>query len=935
MSVRNIWLGLVLITTFKTSAQQFGGNPSLQKWKQVDTRQARIIFPAGLDSHAKRIANIISYIDTSTQNTIGGIKGKINVVLQNETTISNAYVGLGPYRSEFFLTPLQNSFEIGSLPWADQLAIHEFRHVQQFNNFNVGLSKVLKLLFGQEGQALANGASIPNWFFEGDAVFNETIVSHQGRGRLPYFHNAYRSLWKSGKNYSWMKLRNGSLKDYVPDHYALGYLLVAYGREKYGNDFWKNVTHDAASFKGLLYPFQKAIRKYSGKDYAAFRNEALDYFRNQEMSDSSNFVNRNSRYYNEEFPAIIDENSIVFVKSSYSNVHHFVIRKGTIEKKIRTRDFSLDNHFSYRNGRIVYASFRPDIRRGYRDYSEIQLLDITSGVQQTLTKYSKYFSPDISNDGTKIIAIDVAPGGKCSLHLLNGNGNVLSTLPNPGNLFYTYPKFYGDDKIVSAVRNPKGEMSIALTNIPDGSTEILLPYSYNVLGVPAVLNDTIYFSASHGREDKLFAYIVPNKNLFQLSYRDSSSAGIGQYQPTATNRLIWTTFTADGYRLEQSSLTSIQWTPVPVQQIGLDLPVFGITELGKSKSLLASVKENDLVVSKYAKSKGLINFHSIEPTIDDPDYTLTLVSQNILNTLQSQLSFTYNRAEQFKKIGLSFIYGSLFPYLSAGIDYTKDRRGLFRGKIIYWNETEPGAGITIPLNVSKGRSLTNFSLGSRFVYNQSVFRGAYKDSIGKTSYSYTSNFLTFSNQLQKAKQNIFPKLAQTLSLGYKRGLSNREGWQFIGSANIYTPGLFTNHNIVLNGAYLRKDSIGQINFSSGFPFSRGYSSVNLFEMMKWGANYHMPLFYPDAGFANIVYLSRIRSNFFYDHTNVNDFFNNGRPFKADFRSAGGEIFFDTKWWNDVPVSFGVRYSYLLDDDIFGGTGRNRWEIILPVNLFRY
>lgn len=139
----------------------------------------------------------------------------------------------------------------------------------------------------------------------------------------------------------------------------------------------------------------------------------------------------------------------------------------------------------------------------------------------------------------------------------------------------------------------------------------------------------------------------------------------------------------------------------------------------------------------------------------------------------------------------------------------------------------------------------------------------------------------------------------------------------------------------MNGAYLRKDSFGLVNFSSGFPFSRGYSSVNLFEMKKWGANYHLPLFYPDAGFGNILYISRVRSNFFYDHTTVMDFLNNGKPFKADFRSTGAEIFIDTKWWNDVPVSLGLRYSYLLDNDLFGGIRKNRWEIVLPVNLLRY
>ena len=65
----------------------------------------------------------------------------------------------------------------------------------------------------------------------------------------------------------------------------------------------------------------------------------------------------------------------------------------------------------------------------------------------------------------------------------------------------------------------------------------------------------------------------------------------------------------------------------------------------------------------------------------------------------------------------------------------------------------------------------------------------------------------------------------------------------------------------------------------------------------------------------------------------NDFFNNGNKFTAGFRSAGAEITFDTKWWNEGDASIGIRYSRLLDDDLFGGTGRNRWEIILPVNIF--
>jgi hypothetical protein len=52
----------------------------------------------------------------------------------------------------------------------------------------------------EDGYALASNAAVPDWFFEGDAVYQETVLSEQGRGRLPQFLNAYPSLWLSGKD---------------------------------------------------------------------------------------------------------------------------------------------------------------------------------------------------------------------------------------------------------------------------------------------------------------------------------------------------------------------------------------------------------------------------------------------------------------------------------------------------------------------------------------------------------------------------------------------------------------------------------------------------------------------------------------------------------------------------------------------------------------
>src|SRR5687768_7511435 len=167
---------LLLVLTINAFAQEFGGNPPSVRWNQINTDTARVIFPAGLERQALDISALVHKISAISKNSIGSNVSKINIVLQQHPTDANGYVSLGPFRSEFFLTPRQNSFELGSLPWHKTLALHESRHVQQYSNFRRGLSKAFYVAFGQEGQALANNLAIPDWFYEGDAVYQETLL---------------------------------------------------------------------------------------------------------------------------------------------------------------------------------------------------------------------------------------------------------------------------------------------------------------------------------------------------------------------------------------------------------------------------------------------------------------------------------------------------------------------------------------------------------------------------------------------------------------------------------------------------------------------------------------------------------------------------------------------------------------------------------------
>ncbi len=928
-----LFLFAILFTLYlPVNAQVPGGNPPSIKWQQINTSNSRVIFSKGLSASAARISNIINEIAEPTSQTIGTKKKKINIVLQNRTTISNAYVGLGPFRSEFFITQPQNNLSLGSLPWVDLLTIHEYRHVQQFNNFNVGLSKVMRDIFGEEGQAFANNAAIPNWFYEGDAVYNETNLSKQGRGSLPSFYDPYRSLWKDNTHYTWMKLRNGSLKDYIPDHYALGFLLVAYGHEKYGDEFWKNVTHDAASFKSFFYPFQKAIKKYSGVNYLNFRNDALDFFKNQ-FADSI-ISSPRENFKNEQFVYFKEDGSLIYLKSSFKKNPTFVEKNGIEEKKIRASDYTINNYFSYRNGRIVYASFKPDARWGYRDFSNIGVMDIASGKQHMITHREKYFSPDINSDGNQIVAVEELPDQQNRLVILNAQkGEVVKILPNKDSMSFYFPKFKTERKIITPVHNGIGQMSIAEVDVVNNTYDYLLPFTFNVIAYPYIHNDTLYFTLNYKKNVELFAFTFTDKKIWRIDC--GTLKGVGIYHPTVTdNQVAFSTLTSAGYRIQLVIKSELKFSELPASLLQKITSSFGTNAVnGLNSNLLYSTADDTFTITKYHKAFKLFNFHSIEPAADDPQYTLSLISENILNTLESSLSYTFDRSERFHRVGFSATYSALFPFLTAGVNYTFDRKFIFNNKPVYFNQLEPFAGFNVPLNLSKGRSFTYLNLGSQFVYNTSYFRAQYKDTFGNQSYNYISNYLSFSSQVQKASQAIYPKLAQAFSISYKLPVTKYNGYQVVTAGNLYFPGIVNTHSIQLNGAWLKKDSLHQLNFSSGFPFSRGYTSANFYEMTKWGVNYHFPFLFPDAGIANIFYLLRARMNLFYDETSVKDFYTNGNVFRGKFRSVGTELNFDGKIWNQADISFGIRYSYLLDKDLYGNTGNSRWELILPVNIF--
>ncbi|MBS1760095.1 MAG: hypothetical protein JST23_08240 [Bacteroidetes bacterium] len=927
------WFVLILfVQTSLLSAQQFGGNPSAIKWKQINNTATRVIFPQGLDSQASRITSLIDYIAAQTPVSLGNQQKKINLVLQNQTIIPNAYVGLSPFRSEFFMTPPTNNFEQGGTPWPDLLALHEYRHVEQFNNAHVGLSKLIHKIFGDDGFALSINAAIPDWFFEGDAVYQETILSRQGRGRLSLFMNEFPALWQAGKKYSWMKLRNGSFKDFVPNHYNLGYPMVKYGYEQYGTSFWKNIIADAASWKGLFYPFQTAIKKHTGISYAEFRQKALNVLASESKQDTFNdkdfLFSVNKKYVtNYFFPYQINKDSLLYLKSSFRSRPAFYIKDNKGEHRIKIRDISIDEQYSYRNGKIVYAAYNSDPRRAWRDYSIIKELDIATGVERSITAESKYFTPDISPDGNSIIAVQNSSDGKSVLHLLNvRTGAVVKELKSAEISVFTDPKFIDDQQLITAVRLKDGKMALALANIETGNLLRITPPSYNVIGYPNVEKDFVFFTANFSGDDNIFVLKLSDKKVMRIT-----NGQAGKYYVNAQgDKLVWSEFTAFGYQLKEKNIAPSSWQEVDehtmtTQQIRYPILLPKIDYADE----ISEIETNSYKVEKYKKSTRLINIHSWRPYYDDPEFSYTIYGQNILNTFQSELYYLYNKNEKTNAIGANAIYGAWFPQLVLGAQYTLDRNAAIGNKTRYWNQADAHIGIGVPLNFAKGKTYKGFNLGTNFYVQQNYNRGIYKDSLGNTQLSYLHHYLVWNQFVPQAKQHILPRLGYSVSLAERYTVTEKKGNQFLLNSAIYLPGIASVHNLVFTGAFQERDTMGNVSFTNRFSYSRGYEGRYFSRMWRVSANYHFPLFYPDWGFANLLYISRVRANAFYDFTKV---YSKNKLQTVNQRSAGAEIYLDTRWWNQYPLSFGFRFSRLLDKDQFNGFKGNRFEFILPVSI---
>lgn len=919
---------LLLFMGLNSYSQAFGGNPPSLKWKQLETNKVKVIFPPDRQPDAQRVADIITAINRDSVGRLGDKNDKISIVLQSLSLISNAYVGLAPWRSEFYMTPLQNSMILGSGSWVDMLTAHEYRHVHQYSNFRTGISKFAYLLFGQEGQGVANALAIPDWFFEGDAVYAETKYLSQGRGRLPNFFDDYHALWTAEKKYSYQKLRNGSFKDLVPDHYQLGYLLIGHGNNNYGNDFWKNVTHDAAGFRGILYPFQTAVKRYAGVNYRQFVKQTFSEFKaqmplNENINNEVAFTKQNTRLVvHYLYPNWLNRDTVLVLKKAYNQIPHWVLLSKNFSKNIGLKFIGLDDYFNFKKDKIIYTGYSNDVRWGYKEFNDVYIFNIRDGSTTKITKNQRLFSPDVSPDEQSMVAIQMPQRGGSVLQFWDlQTRKVTDSIIHPEKIDLSFPVFgRTNDEVFLIAKKSDGSSSILNYSKISRSFKELIPFVNAPMAFLKYRNQQLIFTVTQSRKNEIWMF-----DLFLNKLKKLSSAHTGSYGGDVhEQQLIYSRPTAEGEQLFKRDIGNINFSTdylhalTPVNQVNY-----------AHANLLSKPIDSLYQISDYASTAGLLNIHSWRPNYERPNWSVSFYSLNVLNNFETSFQYLYNQNEGAHQLGATATYGAWFPWIIGGADYAFNRNYSKNNRVLRWNEWNGKLGLFVPLNKNSGRFYKALNVFGTFNYLLYQYDAKSIPTTKNHYIPYLHFQLTSSLLSQQAIKQINPRLGWTFKMHYKTSAGNLEARQTFIQSRIFLPGLFKTHALNITTAFQQRDTLRQYVYPNNFALARGYSSLDEPNMWRMSVNYHFPIIYPDFGIANIVYFKRIRGVVFYDDMYLK---NLGTSKGMQLRSTGLEIHFDTNFFNLQPFSIGIRYSRLLDSKKLNNPFVNQWEFIIPLNL---
>lgn len=921
-----------------------GQDPATLKWSQIRTGHFRVIFPSGSYTKGQYVANLLETVYDSATYILGHKPAGIPVILHNREVTPNALTIWAPKRIEIFTCPPQNIY---SQDWLEQLVLHEYAHVIQFDKSNRGTTRVLSWLLGETAPSMISGIFIPTWFFEGDAVFTETVLSKSGRGRMPDFSMELRAQLLGLKYYSYEKAVFGSYRNFVPDHYVLGYHLVTNTRRRYGMSAWNKSLENVADYPFLITPFNRGLKITTGmRKVALYRQTLRDIDSLWSRQDKlivktayTNFSAHSNKYYTRyKYPHYINDSVVLALRMSLDDIPRFVLLARSGKEKIvctpgffSSEPFSfngstiqnvgankpgtiVDDDISLNSGILAWAEKEADPRWQNRSYSVIKTFNFETGKLTKLTKQSRYFSPAVSPDGKHLLVVEITEENIYSLLLLDiATGKPKETVYSSALEVLLTPSWSPDgQKIVFVVLSQKGK-SLKEFNVQSGELTTLLDAGFTEINCPVYSRDFIFLNAAYSGIENIYAIKPQTKEVFQVT---SASFGACNAQSLSGGRkIIYSDYNTDGYRLVETDFNPSGWKRLS-QVEDYSVKLFEtLLKPGQFTIDSASSYRNSYPVEKYNKLAHLFRFHSWAPLYlnaftSEIKPGVSIMSQNDLSTATMIAGYEWDYGEKTGRGRISFSWEGWYPVFDFEGTYgSRTQYETLHDTVSHaftWNETRWATGVKLPLFFNHGKSYSGLTLLARSVFigvsnNTSLDEEKLSGTINSMDYR-----LVYFRYCKQSFRDLYPQWGFYTDINFRHSPWGQNQLGSIASAGgtLFIPGIVKHHGFRVYVAFQQRNK-GDYSYADLISLPRGYyylSSENVFSIKL---TYKMPIAYPDFNIGSLAYIKRIKSAFFYDYAHIA---NTGRNRQID--SFGAELTGDMHLLRFIfPLDPGIRIGY--------------------------
>lgn len=848
--------------SIQAKAQFFtsGDDPGRLQWMQLQTAHYQVIYPKGCDSLALEYGRTLEKYYLPVSRSSGytpdfSFTKKVPVILHQYAAVSNGVVSTAPHRMELYTTP--DMYSPISTPWQEHLILHESRHLSQMQFTFQHQFKPVRWIFGEIGSGLAYALYTDVATLEGDAVVMETALTSTGRGRDAAFLTYYHATAKAGDYRSYYQWRYGSLKNYTPDHYALGYITVAGVRTLWDEPLFTKKVTDRVWKKGLPFlNYPKAIKDVTGQSFKSTFNtiwnslsdewKTLDEKRGpfQKMEQ----ITQDQRWPTSYYGNAVADGTNYMERWSLDKAGSLVAVDscGNI-KKLRAFPATYTGmEAGDREHLLWWTEKQKHPRWSLESYSEIVYIDKKMRAHN-LTHGGRFFNIKVFGDTLAVIETDLS--GNTAAVLMSTGGERIRTVKAPKGMQMTAVVLQRGNIVVSGITaNGAGIWRITEDAENGWRFEQLLPPTTACVDELDIREDVILFSSDRSGVRELYALDPDDNSVYQmtctplgghswsiddgvLSFCTIDVKGVNLFK-TPLSELpvkkvdfsqVYEPHFAHALTRQEMALAASQPDTTAKKLLGAAGTTSGIAATSGAAGIASESSDTlEMNVGKYSKLGHLFKIHSWLPFYVDYDAVSSFSFENVLTSVRLGVSGLFqNDLGTFTALaGIreapdenwipsfrgTFTYSGLYPVFEGSFAVGKTSYGNLK-IYIPWSWTK--GGWTKGLVPQVSYYISSSTISFKNTYSTKNLGSEYEET---SYYTYSRAQASLRGYIMRptATSRAYPELGIGAEVGFA-------GYPTVGGnlqSNVYTllygyvPGILPAHGVKLT-------ALSQLHVGSG------------------------------------------------------------------------------------------------------------------------